>query len=286
MSHETEMPLTRIVCPHCDERVEVQLASVTRSRICPVCGESFIIQVSDGARKFKALLMDREVSEPEPKPGSAGGESVIGLPYEPQSLAGEAFDRMRMDPELGRLRLRFLQGLAVVVVVGIALVGLDRLAKEDELPELAAPAAVLNQPMVEQPRQPTAVTGEAVSEPVQTAAVEDPAFKALFEERPKHPVQLRVWAKPGQHYDGLFADAGWVRCIELRAAADPDGPVLHAYVERKTVEGGAMDFRLRQRGDEAQRWTVRVKYPPFAETANQVWLDEVVSEDWEAKRPE
>lgn len=62
--------------------------------------------------KRKALLMDAQVRD-ESHP--ADGAKVSELPYEPQPLTGEAFDRMRMDPEIQRMRQRLVAGGTVVV---------------------------------------------------------------------------------------------------------------------------------------------------------------------------
>lgn len=266
------MPLTRISCPHCEEWVEVRLASVTRSRVCPACGESFMVQLSEGRKQRKALLIEQQPAEEE------WVSTKNGLPYDSQSLSGEAYERMRLDPELEKLRRKLMGGVILVLLLCGVLIGVHfrtSVVEEESVKEVA----------VAKTKVPVAVP-EPV--PVVEAAPDfgDPPFARLFVERPKSPVLLRVWARAGSRYEGLFADSSWVRCVELRPAGNPGGPVLHAYVERKSVKGGEVEFRLRQAGAEALQWTVRVKYPPLAEEPDQVWLEEVVAESWLVKPPQ
>lgn len=109
------MPAVLFVCPHCEKQAEVQVTSVTRSRPCPHCSEYVVLQVSckDRKSKRKALLIAPPgtpvvADEPlvKPTPGPA---------YEPQSLQGEVFERMKLDPEVQEARRRFILGVAVVL---------------------------------------------------------------------------------------------------------------------------------------------------------------------------
>jgi len=161
--------------------------------------------------------------------------------------------------------------LALILVLLQGDEGSELAVVEPEVPE------VLEVKVVEAPVKEVKV--EEVKEVV--ASQGQGGFEVLFRERPKRPVELRVWAKEGSVYGGVFGDSEWLRCVELRSADDPDGRVLRAYVVRTSETGGAVDFRLRQGGSEAQQWIVRVRYPAEAEEPNQVWLDEVVADGWE-----
>lgn len=113
------MPLVSAVCPHCENSVQFQVTHVTRSRPCPHCGNVVMLQVAEKSNrvKRKALLMETFEEEGDQAPE----EKVSELPYEPQPLTGEAFDRMRMDPEIQRMRSRLIVGgLAVFGLVALA----------------------------------------------------------------------------------------------------------------------------------------------------------------------
>ena len=134
------MPLVSVVCPHCESAIEFQVTHVTRSRPCPECGNVVMLQVAEkSARvKRKALLMDTQVKT---ETDTQDGSRTSDLPYEPQPLTGEAFDRMRMDPEIQRMRQRLVTGGAVVLgLVVIAAVlhftgVFERLAAKKEFEE-------------------------------------------------------------------------------------------------------------------------------------------------------
>lgn len=121
------MPATTLVCPHCEKTVEIQVSSVTRSRTCPECGEIVMLQMAEKSTKTKrrALLMgqgsapaDEEESENSAPAGIRGMEP----PHEPQPLLGDAFERMRKDPEVREARRTLLIGSGVVIAIIVVLV--------------------------------------------------------------------------------------------------------------------------------------------------------------------
>ncbi len=121
------MPATTLVCPHCEKTVEIQVSSVTRSRTCPECGEIVMLQMAEKSTKTKrrALLMGQgnaaaDESEAE-KPVPAG---IRGMepPHEPQPLLGDAFERMRKDPEVREARRTLLIGSGVVFAIVLVLI--------------------------------------------------------------------------------------------------------------------------------------------------------------------
>ncbi|MDI1314461.1 hypothetical protein [Prosthecobacter sp.] len=118
------MPATTLVCPHCEKTVEIQVSSVTRSRPCPECGQMVMLQMAEKTTKTKrrALLMTQNepVSTPSPTP-------AVVVSHEPQALPGDAFDRMRMDPEIQRFRRRLLIGAIAVGVIVVLMVILSLL---------------------------------------------------------------------------------------------------------------------------------------------------------------
>lgn len=115
------MPATTLVCPHCEKTVEIQVSSVTRSRPCPECGQMVMLQMAEKTTKTKrrALLMTQ--NEPA-EPAAPAGTSRLEPSHEPQPLLGDAFDRMRMDPEIQQFRRRLLLGAGVVGFIVLILV--------------------------------------------------------------------------------------------------------------------------------------------------------------------
>lgn len=113
------MPATKLVCPHCEKTVEIQVSAVTRSRPCPECGEMVMLQMAEKSTKTKrrALLMNQA------EPPAAETPAQPETDHEPQPLPGDAFDRMRMDPEVRHFRQRLVFGggfVAFIVIVLLA----------------------------------------------------------------------------------------------------------------------------------------------------------------------
>lgn len=144
------MPATKLVCPHCEKTVEIQVSTVTRSRPCPECGEMVMLQMAEKSTKTKrrALLMSQaepaEPAEPEPPKPS----------HEPQPLPGDAFDRMRMDPEIKAFQKKLILGASIVGGLVLVLVAVswfqsyreekatrELFGSENANAEAAAPAA-------------------------------------------------------------------------------------------------------------------------------------------------
>ncbi len=108
------MPATTLVCPHCEKTVEIQVSSVTRSRPCPECGQMVMLQMAEKTTKTKrrALLMTQN----EPTSAPLSSSPVF---QEPQPLPGDAFDRMRLDPEIQQFRRRLMIGAGTVGIIVI-----------------------------------------------------------------------------------------------------------------------------------------------------------------------
>lgn len=114
------MPATTLVCPHCEKTVEIQVSSVTRSRPCPECGQMVMLQMAEKTTKTKrrALLMTQN----EPASAAPAPSSSPAAFQEPQPLPGDAFDRMRMDPEIQQFRRKLMTGAGVVGLIVVLLV--------------------------------------------------------------------------------------------------------------------------------------------------------------------
>jgi len=109
------MPLTRILCPHCEQSVEVNMTSVTRSRECPLCGNTIMLQFTTQEKKQRrrALLTPTV---------AAGAGDEPHLEVVPQAIPGDMRDRMMLDPEVQQ-RVKVIKtsawviGAVLVVVV-------------------------------------------------------------------------------------------------------------------------------------------------------------------------
>lgn len=138
------MPATTLVCPHCEKTVEIQVSTVTRSRPCPECGEMVMLQMAEKSTKTKrrALLMAQaEAAEPAtpepPKPTN-----------EPKPLQGDAFERMRMDPEIKNFRSKLLVGAGVAAGIVLILVAI-RLFQPSQENEPTPKTAASGEPTVD-----------------------------------------------------------------------------------------------------------------------------------------
>ncbi|MFZ4768409.1 MAG: hypothetical protein ACOYMN_25970 [Roseimicrobium sp.] len=105
------MPVTSLCCPHCEQHVQVNVTSVTRSRECPNCGKLIMLQLTlkDSRAKRKALLMpvatEAEVLEE--------GETVV-----PRSLStGNIRQRMLHDPEVQENVRKMIWGAAIAAAI-------------------------------------------------------------------------------------------------------------------------------------------------------------------------
>jgi len=117
------MPLTRIVCPHCEQSAEVMVTSVTRSRECLHCGKTILLQTAarDSRRPVKAVLMPVAGA----KGNGAGPEEAAGT--NPQVLTGDPWDRMALDPEVLRTAARFKWGVTFFASLLLLAVFWDKL---------------------------------------------------------------------------------------------------------------------------------------------------------------
>ncbi len=113
------MPLTRIICPHCEQPVEVAMTSVTRSRECPACGRTIMLQFTtqDKRQRRKALLttaVDTGASAiPEAEPA--------GLAVAPRVIQGDLRERMMLDPEV-KQRVKIIKISVAVIILVLAVV--------------------------------------------------------------------------------------------------------------------------------------------------------------------
>lgn len=121
------------------------MASVTRTRACPHCGYTVLLQVAGADRTTRrALLVTPSKDEPMP----VGKAHTPGTPaYMPMPLEGDPFERMCADPEIQTIRKQLISGLAVLGLL-IAGVIVWHFVKDSELVRAkpALPAAVASAP--------------------------------------------------------------------------------------------------------------------------------------------
>jgi hypothetical protein len=238
------MPAVSLICPHCEKPVEIQVAGVTRSRPCPECGETLMLQMAekntkarrrallmggavpevpkdrplnlptDQKPKSKAKIADSAVPPPpaakiqppapaqpaekappaeekpaaapavpaenalapqeeepnEPPTGSMARSLSFSPAHEPQVLPGDAFDRMRMDPEIREFRKRLIIGSVIVLVCVIIVVlvnqfsgGSSPVKKAASAAETAPAASTL---VNDEPPPPVVPEGSLVFKPI------------------------------------------------------------------------------------------------------------------------
>jgi len=155
------MPFIRFICPHCEKPAEVQATAVTRSRPCPHCAETVVLQVASkvpgrGLVKRRAVLVDPP-AEPgakaltvkagpsEPPPASPAPLPVmVGPAYDPVGLEGDVIERLKLDPEVVETRRRLTRGVVLVAVCIVTALVLDRISPwslREKFPAQEAPAA-------------------------------------------------------------------------------------------------------------------------------------------------
>ena len=111
------MPLTQLVCPHCEATVEVPVTSVTRTRQCPACSKSIALQFATkvNASKRRAVLIHARALEPEEPQPTVEFSSA---------LEGNVRMRMLHDPEVKSNAVLLSWGIVVVVLaLGLLLTG-------------------------------------------------------------------------------------------------------------------------------------------------------------------
>lgn len=118
------MPLKRIVCPHCEQAVEVPMTSVTRSRACPNCGNMILLQftTTEKRQRRKALLMPSV--DQDGGAGEASESLPPGLAVAPQPIQGDLRERMLADPEVRqRVKVIKISVAAITVILLLVILG-------------------------------------------------------------------------------------------------------------------------------------------------------------------
>lgn len=323
------MPAVSLVCPHCEKPVKVQVTGVTRSRPCPECGETLMLQVAEKNKKAKrrALLMggavpeatlettlqipSRQPASTEPKPATASVkiENTDALPtpaanvtpapkvpessaepvkepeaaaepeehhpptashartlsfipsHEPQMLPGDAFERMRMDPEIRGVRKRLIIGTAVVIgfiALALAVHSLTADSFAEAKPNVTSQTRALVPVMIEEAPEPVPVTDGSL---VFKAPGKQDFAKVSMAEASSSPATSQLSMDLAQSLDALRHFLGatdwkkrlaWsrpVKGLQERMASfytkNADGPIAHDnIVESKESKGGFFEHTV------------------------------------------
>ena len=137
------MALRQITCPHCEKEVELNVTSVTRTRDCPNCGKSIVLElITTQKREKRTALMVPSVDAVE-----ALGQASHTERADPQPLEGHAHDRMMHDPDVRRNLRRLIWGTGILIGVIVLLCVVDRIVRRSPAEEdLAASAPDVSGP--------------------------------------------------------------------------------------------------------------------------------------------
>lgn len=104
-------------------------------------------------------------------------------------------------------------------------------------------------------------------------------------EKPTKPVFFRLQAVPAEHYNYNFPDSQRMLCLKLVNPADKGAPELYGYCVRTSTVGRTLDYLTKKNFGESTPMIVKLRFPAPEESdsANQVWIDEVVTEGWVAR---
>lgn len=104
-------------------------------------------------------------------------------------------------------------------------------------------------------------------------------------EKPTRPVFFRLEAAPAEHYNYNFPDSQRMLCLKLVNPAEKGAPQLFGYCVRTSTVGRTLDYLTKKNFGESTPMIVKLRYPAPEESdsANQVWIDEVVTEGWTAR---
>lgn len=240
------MPLTSIVCPHCERSVEVQTTSVTRSRECPNCGKNIILQLAsrDGKNRRMALLtVPREGLDVAKETAAIWSGRIDSRP-----VLGGSRDRLMNEPEVQSRIKQLKWGLVIVssmifLVVGnyfkwwsgpshaISQAGYQLRGSSD--PDTGGESRSGSLPRVKTKVEPQPSTGE----PSHVTAPEQPANRQLTDlETAKKAAAKFLAAKTVDERVSLVRDRSLnEKRIRAYYALHGDGPVVYERIEARDV---------------------------------------------------
>lgn len=105
------------------------------------------------------------------------------------------------------------------------------------------------------------------------------SFAHLREQRPAKPVLLRVFARQFEYFNFEFSDAAKYYCVKM--SSENGEQSIYGYAERGTTLGDWLETNLATTGPSgAMGFTVKVAFPPNAESNQCVHLQQVVASRW------
>lgn len=209
----------------------------------------------------KAPQAAAEPEEQRPPTGSHARTLSFEPSHEPQVLPGDAFERMRMDPQIREIRKKFIIGTAVVIgCIALAFVirALTSGNAAEEKPGAARPPEAVVPAMIEEEPKPVAVPDGSL---VFKAPGKQDFAKASMAEASSSPVASQLSMDLALSLEVLrkfLAAPNWkerlawsrpVNGLEERMAAfyakNADGPVVHDnIVESKESNGGFFEHTV------------------------------------------
>lgn len=257
------MPLSRLVCPHCEQSVDVSVTSVTRSRECPNCGKPIMLQFTTKEKRIKrkALLM------PAADPLGNPDEDTQQVHLEPRVLEGDIHGRMLHSPDVQQNAKQFLWGAGIVLGLIVVAVLADTFEWWTSLGNgiEALKRSVSAAPAISEDEQELPLTSEPA--PARRPRL-DRAATAMADPLPapvSSPVVIKAGSPLSEQDQAALAVGSFLRAKDveerlrfvrdsklmeprIRAyyATHPDGPIPFDRVELQEVDPlGARTFSFR-----------------------------------------
>lgn len=105
------------------------------------------------------------------------------------------------------------------------------------------------------------------------------SFASLKENRPTNPVLLRVFARQFEYYNHEFADPARYVCVKM--SSENGEQSIYGYAEKGTALADWLSTTLTSTGPSASLgFTVKVAYPPNAQSNQCVHLLQVLAARW------
>lgn len=97
-------------------------------------------------------------------------------------------------------------------------------------------------------------------------------------KRPTSPVLMRVFAKIGDYHNYEFLDKN--RFLSVQLYDEAGETAAHAYCEHGSALAAFLSGDILRSGGSVKGYTVRLAFPPQAQSNHCVWLHEIVATRW------